>query len=288
MSSREAIITRKMAKKANRPQQQWIATPRSTTSPEQRPNEEEERVPPYSPVPREEHQHGESSTHGRTVLKSPRQEDAVVKAYAPQWGVLSTDSVLKLCPKEPKEVGPDLCRGLMLPEDRPTYEATDPLDACTEILALFSMGVPWAAAFTDKVKDLTTQIAPLELRAVRAEESLEKANWDNERLNGQAEVLASDREKLRAEVAALQTRNQGRDDQLKAARKALRKSQKLLELTEDRCFAMGFEDAVLKAYAAGFDHKQLLDEDAIDPVGREEIPDEVPVVSSGEDEAYSD
>lgn len=244
------------------------------------------------PTPRTEPDDREPSTQReRSSAKRPRLNEEVVRTYAPQWGVLSTDSVLNLCPKEAKKVGPDLCRGLILPEDRQVYEETDPMAACTEMLALLSMAVPWAASVTDKMQAAQSRLGQakdLELRAARAEASLERANLENDRLNGQASVLKADRDKLQTEVATLRARVQRRNDQLRTARKAVRKGQKQLELTEDRCFAMGFEDAVLKAHAADLDHKLILGEGDIDPVGREAVPDEAPMVPSEEDEALSE
>lgn len=100
----------------------------------------------------------------------------VISTYVPQWGVFATDSIASWASTPARDVGPDLCRGLILLEDRPTYKKVDAFEACTEMLGLFSMvsffllpfslsdyvpvtdsicflfqTVPWAATVTNKV-----------------------------------------------------------------------------------------------------------------------------------------
>lgn len=70
---------------------------------------------------------------------------------------------------------------------------------------------------------------------------------------------------------------------MKAGRKAVRKSKKLLDLSEERCYQIGYDQAVRKAHEVGLQHTLVLEEGDEDPVGREDV-DEVTAVSSGEDE----
>lgn len=80
-----------------------------------------------------------------------------------------------------------------------------------------------------------------------------------------------------------------RNQQLKVTRKNVRKLQKKLDLTEERCYQMGYDAALVKAHTLGFDHTQMIDATMgmTDLVGRV-TPDEPLVVSSGEDEPLSD
>lgn len=61
------------------------------------------------------------------------------RPFVPQWGVLENDAIACLAPSPSRDVGPDLCRGLILPADRALYHKVDGLEACTEMLALLSM-----------------------------------------------------------------------------------------------------------------------------------------------------
>lgn len=63
----------------------------------------------------------------------------MVRTYVPQWGVLSTDSIIARVSVAAKEVGPDLYRGLVLPVDRKKYEQFGSVEACSEMLGLLSM-----------------------------------------------------------------------------------------------------------------------------------------------------
>lgn len=45
-------------------------------------------------------------------------------------------------PEAVGEIASDLCRGLMLPADWPTYEKVSPTKACSEMLGILSMVSP--------------------------------------------------------------------------------------------------------------------------------------------------
>lgn len=134
------------------------------------------------------------------------------------------------------------------------------------------------------------EVKELETRAVKAEEDLRTSDSELERVTGQATALATEREALKhqlEELAGMRARVSRRNEHLKASRKALRKSKKVLDLTEEKCYQMGYDDALLKAHSSGFDHTRLLDAGMSDPVGRVDM-DEPLVVSSGEDKSLSD
>lgn len=131
------------------------------------------------------------------------------------------------------------------------------------------------------------RVEQLQTRAFMAEEKLQRAEAELERVQGQVTALVTDRDNLRKDVDVLRLRLNKWNAQLKAARRASRKDKKLLELTEERCFQMGYDEAVRKAHALQWDHKLLLEEGMEDPVGRED-PEEAPVVSSDPDEDLSD
>lgn len=190
----------------------------------------------------------------------------------------------------------------------------DDVGACTEMLALLSMvsylflycsiaflrifnpclvyfqGVSWAADVSNRVDGMRAKVKEareLEIRAVKAEEDLRSAKVELERLTGQSNALAAERDSLKNSVDSLQTRVSRRNTQLRQSRKALRKGKKILDLTEERCYQMGYDDAILKANSFGLDHTLLLDVGMADPVGRD-IEDAPLVVSSGEDEELSE
>lgn len=260
VSTRNDIIARRFTKQQRQLEQERSqeATPGSTS---QESASEQERERPPSHLPVDESERDSSPSTATPGEKRPRQDDYVIKTYTPQWGVLSNDAIVASAPPSAKEVGPDLCRHLML--------------------ALLSLAVPWAAAVIDKV-------AGFEVRAIRAEESLRNAEAEVERLGGQAFSLQTVWDQLRAKAANLRGRHLQRNDQLKAARKAIQKSQKLPVLTEERCFQMGYDEAVIKAHDVGLDHNLLLAEGELDPVAREGGQEEVLAISSGEDEDLSD
>lgn len=136
---------------------------------------------------------------------------------------------------------------------------------------------------------VTERLEETEVRAVRAEENYRNSSAELERVTGQAEALKSERDALKDELEKLKVtssrRIEWRNTQLKQSRKSARKLHKQLLLTEERCYQMGFDDAVVKAHSLGFDHTQLLDTamGMTDPVGREKS-DDPEVISSGEDE----
>ena len=126
----------------------------------------------------------------------------------------------------------------------------------------------------------------LHTRATQAEEERDRLQKEVERLSGQSRSLTEDKQRLEDDKEVLRRRVERRNQALKLSRKQERKTKKLLLLTEERCFQMGFDDAVVRAHDLGWDYKQLLDEGASDPVGRAD-EDAIPVVSSGEDEDLS-
>lgn len=71
--------------------------------------------------------------------KRARSDDSMPRVYAPQWGVLEDDRIIVPAPRAATIVGPDLCRGLILPADRKTFAKANDLEACTEMLSLLSM-----------------------------------------------------------------------------------------------------------------------------------------------------
>lgn len=71
--------------------------------------------------------------------KRGRTDDVVVKTYVPQWGVLENDAIIASAPAPTRDVGLDLCRGLVLPTDQPMYDKVDDMGACNKMLALLSM-----------------------------------------------------------------------------------------------------------------------------------------------------
>lgn len=111
---------------------------------------------------------------------------------------------------------------------------------------------------------------------------------ENDLLKEQLKEAESLKERLK-EVDTLRGRVDRRNQQLKTTRKSVRKLQKTLDLTEERCTQMGYDAAVLKAHQLGFDHVKMVDASLgmTDPVGRVQV-DEPLVVSSGEDEPLSD
>ena len=73
---------------------------------------------------------------------------------------------------------------------------------------------------------------------------------------------------------------------LKLARKQKWKVEKLLALTKERCYQMGYDDAVTKAHGLGWEYKLLLDEVMDDPIDRTDANAPV-IASSSEDEDLS-
>lgn len=52
---------------------------------------------------------------------------------------MDNDYLAQSAPSPARDIGPDLCRDLILPVDRLKYDEVDDLSACTEMLALLSM-----------------------------------------------------------------------------------------------------------------------------------------------------
>ena len=147
-----------------------------------------------------------------------------------------------------------------------------------------------AAVITDKVKDMQGrfgQLQELEVRSVRAEAALRQAAGDVERLEGQSAALRADREAMQKELDSVRARLTRRNLSLKASRKQARKETKLRLMAEERCYQMGHDEVVRRAAAMGLDHQPLIEPGFSDPVGRPD-EDELPAVSSGEDEDLSD
>lgn len=152
---------------------------------------------------------------------------------------------------------------------------------------------PWDAVITDRVEGIQAEfkeVKQLRTRAVKAEEDLRTAASELERVAGQATALATERDALKQqleELTSLRTRVSRKNEQLKALRKALRKGKKILDLTEERCYQMGYYNAVHKAHSTGLDHILFLEVGMSDPIGRVDV-DKPLVISSGEDESLSD
>ena len=239
-----------------------------------------------------------------------------VRPYAPEWSVLSTDSIAILAPDRIKDVAGDFCRSQILPADRGTYESATALQACEQLMCFLSLvGVlilqslsfygssisfltclffvqasPWAAAVTDKVQDMQKQMAgvnALTIRANLAEETLAALQTELTAAHQDVKDLRESEGRLKGQVDTLTRRVQRRNLALKAARKKEKKAKKLLEKTEDRFLDIGYDEAVRRAHKEGLDHKLLLDEGASDPVGRDD-PDEPLVVSSDPETDYSE
>lgn len=107
-------------------------------------------------------------------------------------------------------------------------------------------------------------------------------------MDKQAKGLADDKKNLLEDVDALRQCVGRRNSALKKSRKELRKTTMKLELTEERCFQMGYDEVVLKVHAQGWDHKAILDDDMDDPVGREAVDGPLVVSSCPDDEELSE
>lgn len=142
MSSLGHIIERKRKKAA----QLSIAATAEADAADQSAGKELESVPdtggrsetPVASPPRDQ---GDGIVQALSTdsRKRGRSGDAGLKVYHPPWGVLETDQIIVPAPQLSTIVGPDLCRGLILPADRPTFAKANDLEACTEMLALLSM-----------------------------------------------------------------------------------------------------------------------------------------------------
>ncbi|KAK1361067.1 hypothetical protein POM88_045541 [Heracleum sosnowskyi] len=153
------------------------------------------------------------------------------------------------------------------------------------------MAVPWAASLEQKVKDLDLQIRGLRLteeRAEAAEGQLETMEKEVSSLQQRLAQVVTDRDNVKNDLDASFARLNRVKSRLRDSRKAEKKAQKLVLISEDRGFTAGFEEVIRKAHAAGIDHKLLLEEGMEDPIGRPEEPDVPPVVSSDPESEMSD
>lgn len=165
-------------------------------------------TPPAASPPRDLEQVGDLQADSR---KTTRRNEMELKVYAPQWGVLETDNMISPAPDSAKDVGPDLCRGLILPVDRPSFDKVNDIGACTEMLAHLSMvsslpsyfifarllyvtfslvyfqGISWAAVVAERVEGMQARLREvdrLEVRAVKAEEDLRNSkSWRGSPVN---------------------------------------------------------------------------------------------------------
>ncbi|XP_074382049.1 uncharacterized protein LOC141723976 [Apium graveolens] len=130
------------------------------------------------------------------------------------------------------------------------------------------------------------EVKELKRRATAADEELVRVKAQNEVLDGEATVLKEDKSRLENDMEKENRRISHRNVQMKRSRKELRKKQKQLDQTEERCFQFGADYVLEKAHGLKWDYKQLLDDSLEDPIGRPTV--EAPPVSSGEDEKLSD
>ncbi|XP_074352149.1 uncharacterized protein LOC141691316 [Apium graveolens] len=291
VSSREALIERKKARAAERRAAEEAAKKaaegRATPDPSKETAQTEMASPPRQSRAASEAEEGDGLEYmgeGNPSNRT-RNQEGIVRSYLPGWGVLTSDHIVYPARQSTKEVASDLCHGLQLSVDLPTFASASATEACTELLSFLSLAAPWAAAVEDKVRDMETRMAEvkeLERRATVAEEELVRVKAHNEVLDGEATVLKEDKSRLEKVNRRISHRNV----QLKRSRKELRKKQKQLDQTEERCFQFGADYVLEKAHGLNWDYKQLLDDNLEDPIGRSAI--EVPLISSGEDEELSD
>lgn len=138
---------------------------------------------------------------------------------------------------------------------------------------------------TDRVEGMHAKFKEInqqEAQAVKAEEDLRNSVAELERVTSQSKALATERDAMKEELTKLKTRVSRRNEQLNASKKALRKGMKILDLIEERCYQMGYDDTIRKAHSSGLDHTFLFDPGMADPVVRVDA-DEPLVDSSGED-----
>ncbi|KAL8146788.1 hypothetical protein AgCh_004506 [Apium graveolens] len=148
--------------------------------------------------------------------KRTRSKEGIVHSYLPGWGVLTSDHTVYPARQSTKEVASDLCHGLQLPVDLPTFASASAIEACTELLSFLSLAAPWAAAVEDKVKDMETRMAEvkeLERRAATAEEELVRVKARNE---VEVAALKKDRSRLETELERANWRISHRNVQLKS------------------------------------------------------------------------
>ncbi|KAL8119713.1 hypothetical protein AgCh_016985 [Apium graveolens] len=116
----------------------------------------------------------------RRRLRAPGGE--VIETYALKWGVQSSDSIVSRAPAAGREVGPDLCRGLMLTKDQSfMLQSTLRIPAPSSWLAFLWM----------------KGMVQMEVRATQAEEELGRVQKALEVSEGQASALSIDKRNLK-------------------------------------------------------------------------------------------
>ncbi|XP_074352390.1 uncharacterized protein LOC141691559 [Apium graveolens] len=295
VSSREALIERKKARAAEK----WAAeeaakkaadkgaTPDPSEGTGERTQTEKPSSPRQSRVASEAEEGDDLEYMGEgNPSKRTRSKEGIMRSYLPGWGVLTSDHTVYPARQSTKEVASDLCHGLQLPVDHPTFASASATEACTELLSFLSLAAPWVVVVEDKVKDMETrmvEVKELERRATAVEEELVRVKAQNE---VEAAELKKDRSRLETELERANRRISHRNVHLKRSRKELRKKQKQLNRTEERCFQFGADYVLEKAHGLNWDYNQLMDDSLEDPIGRPAV--EVPPVSSGKDEELSD
>ncbi|MDV3191296.1 MAG: hypothetical protein Q8832_02570, partial [Candidatus Phytoplasma australasiaticum] len=71
--------------------------------------------------------------------KRTRSREGIVQSYLLGWGVLTSDHTVYPARQSTKEVASDLCHGLQLHADLPTFASVSPTEACIELLSLSLM-----------------------------------------------------------------------------------------------------------------------------------------------------
>lgn len=110
---------------------------------------------------------------------------------------------------------------------------------------------------------------------------------ENRELQQQASRLEVERNAFLSERDTLQLIAEKRAQQARRYRRLRKKADKLLTLAEDRSYSAGFDEAVKRVHAQGWDHLQILG-DFEDPLARPEEPDLPLEVSSGPESELSD
>ncbi|KAK1368311.1 hypothetical protein POM88_034403 [Heracleum sosnowskyi] len=214
--------------------------------------------------------HAEATSGARTERSSspPSDDLEIIESAVPDSNPASPPAdrfAARFAAEAPlavKEIGTDMCRAFILPKDRSVYDRAGASSACSELLGHITMVIPWATTVEQKVKDLDLQLRGLKL----AEEMGETAEGQLDALHKEVSSKAK----------------------LRASRRAEKKAQKLVFMSEDQGFTAGYEEVIRKAHAAGMDYKLLLEEGMEDPIRRPEEPDVPPVVSSDPESDLSD
>lgn len=71
--------------------------------------------------------------------KRGRHTDEEVQTYRPAWSILATERFATPAPEEAKNVAGEFFRAMILPSDRPTYDSTELVTACSELLGHMSL-----------------------------------------------------------------------------------------------------------------------------------------------------